>query len=181
MEKAKNWFSRINNVLMASCLAVMAVLVFGNVILRYAFSSGITWSEEVSRFLSVWMTFLGAIAALKENKHLNVDMFLNKLPKNVKVVVLIIGQLIMLCVLWLLLEGTWKMTLMSVSSLAPATGLPLSYVYGVGVVASIGMGVLVVYNIVRILFQKKSLNDAIGEKRDHKDVQYHVNAAGGEK
>ncbi|MEW9669540.1 TRAP transporter small permease [Ammoniphilus sp. 3BR4] len=181
MEKGKKWFSSLNNILMASCLAVMAILVFGNVILRYAFSSGITWSEEVSRFLFVWMTFLGAIAALKENKHLNVDMFVNKLPKNIKVVVLILGQLIMLVVLWLLLEGTWKMTLMSVSSVAPATGLPLSYVYGVGIVASIGMGALVLINIFRILFPKKSLNEKTAEKRDPEDMSYHVNAAGGEK
>lgn len=181
MEKGKKWFSSLNNILMASCLAVMAILVFGNVILRYAFSSGITWSEEVSRFLFVWMTFLGAIAALKENKHLNVDMFVNKLPKNIKVVVLILGQLVMLGVLWLLLEGTWKMTLMSVSSLAPATGLPLSYVYGVGIVASIGMGALVLINIFRILFPKKSLNETTAEKRDPEDMSYHANAAGGEK
>ena len=45
---------------------LMVVLVFGNVVLRYAANSGITVSEELSRWLFVWMTFLGAIVALKE-------------------------------------------------------------------------------------------------------------------
>ena len=48
------------------CLALMVVLVFGNVVLRYALNMGITVSEELSRFLFVWMTFLGAIIAFRE-------------------------------------------------------------------------------------------------------------------
>ena len=49
----------------AVLLAVMVVLVFGNVVLRYGFNSGITVSEELSRWLFVWMTFLGAIVGLQ--------------------------------------------------------------------------------------------------------------------
>ena len=51
--------------LIALFLAVMVVMVFGNVVLRYAFNSGIAVSEELSRWLFVWMTFLGAIVALQ--------------------------------------------------------------------------------------------------------------------
>jgi TRAP-type mannitol/chloroaromatic compound transport system permease small subunit len=42
------------------CLALMVILVFGNVVLRYALNTGITISEEVSRFLFVWLTFVAA-------------------------------------------------------------------------------------------------------------------------
>jgi hypothetical protein len=45
----------------------MVVMVFGNVVLRYAFNSGITVSEELSRWLFVWMTFMGAVVALKDH------------------------------------------------------------------------------------------------------------------
>ncbi len=57
-------------VLIAAALAVMVVLVFGNVVLRYGFNSGITVSEEVSRWLFIWITFLGAVVALQEHGHL---------------------------------------------------------------------------------------------------------------
>ena len=50
----------------ALCLAVMVVLVFVNVVLRYFFNSGITVSEQLSRWLMAWLTFLGAILALCE-------------------------------------------------------------------------------------------------------------------
>ena len=62
----------------------MVVLVFGNVVLRYGFNSGITVSEEVSRWLFVWLTFLGAIVALKEHGHLGSDMLVARLPPRGK-------------------------------------------------------------------------------------------------
>ena len=57
--------------LLAAALAIMVVLVFGNVVLRYGFNSGITTSEELSRWLFVWVTFLGAVVALNERTHLS--------------------------------------------------------------------------------------------------------------
>jgi hypothetical protein len=45
---------------------VTAALVFGNVVLPYAFNSGITVIEELSRRLFVWLTFVGAVAAMRD-------------------------------------------------------------------------------------------------------------------
>jgi TRAP-type C4-dicarboxylate transport system permease small subunit len=53
---------------------MMVMLVLGNVVLRYTFNSGITVSEEVSRWLFEWLTFLGAVVALREHAHLDSDM-----------------------------------------------------------------------------------------------------------
>jgi TRAP-type C4-dicarboxylate transport system permease small subunit len=62
----------------------MAAMVFGNVVLRYVFNSGIAVSEELSRWLFVWMTFLGAVVALKENGHLGTDMLVSRLGRTGK-------------------------------------------------------------------------------------------------
>ena len=63
----------------AALLAGMVVLVFANVVLRYAFGSGITVSEELARWFFVWMVFLGAIVGLREHAHLGVDTLLRVL------------------------------------------------------------------------------------------------------
>ena len=65
--------------MIAAMLAVMVVLVFGNVVLRYVFNSGISVSEELSRWLFVWLTFLGAVVALHERAHLGSDMLVGRL------------------------------------------------------------------------------------------------------
>ena len=63
-------FQKICHTLMASCLAVMAIAVFVNVVMRYGFSSGIPASEELSRLLFVWMVFIGATAAYPAGEHM---------------------------------------------------------------------------------------------------------------
>ena len=66
--------------LLIALLAVMVVLVFGNVVLRYAFNSGIVFSEEVSRFVFMWLTLLGALVAMHDGAHLGMTSVIAKLP-----------------------------------------------------------------------------------------------------
>src|SRR3990167_977538 len=63
-----------------ACLAVMALLVFGNVVLRYGFDSGIAVSEELSRLLFVWLVLLGAILASRQHAHIGFDTLVKSLP-----------------------------------------------------------------------------------------------------
>ena len=60
MRKIIDIYCGIFEFLIALMLALMVILVFGNVVLRYGFNSGIAISEEVARWLFIWITFLGA-------------------------------------------------------------------------------------------------------------------------
>lgn len=78
MAKISKAVNHLLHFLLFLIVAVMCILYFGNVSLRYLFDSGIPWAEEACRFLFVYLTFLGAIAGLKDNQHLGVDMFMKK-------------------------------------------------------------------------------------------------------
>ena len=80
VERLIDLYCRLLKVAIAACLAVMVVLVFTNVVMRYLFNSGIPTSEELSRWLLVWLTFLGAIVALRQHAHLGVDTLVRALP-----------------------------------------------------------------------------------------------------
>ncbi len=67
IKKLIDGYCRFISYLIAAALAVMVVLVFGNVFMRYAFDSGFIVSEELSRWLFVWLTFLGAVVAVRDN------------------------------------------------------------------------------------------------------------------
>ncbi|MFM1654734.1 TRAP transporter small permease [Brevibacillus sp. B_LB10_24] len=157
MDKTSKILNVLLNGAIALALTFMAILVFGNVVLRYLFNSGITWSEEMSRFLFVWMTFLGAIGALQDNEHLGVDMVVKKLSPLMKKVVFVLTHVLLLYVLWLVLDGSWKMTLINMDSTAPATGLPLGYVYGIGIVTSVCMAVIIIAKLYRVLFGNRTV------------------------
>ena len=73
---------KLLDALLAALLLAMVAMVFGNVVLRYAFNSGLVVSEELSRFCFVWLTFLGAIVAMREHAHLGMDGFVRRLPRT---------------------------------------------------------------------------------------------------
>ena len=87
---------RVLEVCIALSLALMAVLVFGNVVLRYAFDSGIAQSEELARLLFVWLIFLGAILASAQHAHIGFDALAARLPAGArKLLVLLTGALML--------------------------------------------------------------------------------------
>jgi TRAP-type C4-dicarboxylate transport system permease small subunit len=99
-------YCRLLDMVIALFLAIMVVLVFGNVVLRYAFNSGISVSEEVSRWLFVWLTFLGAIVA-HEGARPPGQRHARVAPAHLgKKVCLIAGHLLMLYITWLLFQGS---------------------------------------------------------------------------
>ena len=67
--KLIDWPFTVLKTFAACCLIAMIVMVFGNVVLRYAFNSGITISDEMSRYCFVWLTYIGAMVAIFRGGH----------------------------------------------------------------------------------------------------------------
>jgi TRAP-type C4-dicarboxylate transport system permease small subunit len=144
-------YCRLLEIVIALLLALMVVLVFGNVVLRYGFNSGITVSEEVSRWAFVWLTFLGAIVALKEHGHLGSDMLVSRLPAWGKRACLVLGQLLMLYITWLMFSGALTQVKINWDVQAPVTGASLAFLPGAAVVFAVSAGVLLLREIWRAL------------------------------
>lgn len=135
----------------AALLAGMVVLVFGNVILRYAFNTGITYSEELSRLFFVWLTFLGAVVAIREHGHLGVDSLLRRLPPGGAKIAVLAGQALMLWAIWLMISGSWTQTLINLHVSAPATGISMGVFYGAGLAFGIPALLLVLSDMIGVL------------------------------
>jgi TRAP-type C4-dicarboxylate transport system permease small subunit len=151
MKRLIDGYCRLLDGLIALLLAIMVVLVFGNVVLRYAFNSGITVSEEVSRWMFVWLTFLGAIVAMKEHAHLGSDMLVSKLGITGKKVCLVASLLLMLFMNWLLLRGSYEQAKINYDVQAPVTGASVAIFYGVGIVFAVSTGVLLLMELWRVV------------------------------
>ena len=151
MTKVLDVYCRVLEGVIALALAIMVLLVFGNVVLRYAFSSGITVSEEASRWLFVWLTFLGAIVALKEHGHLGSDMLVSRLPVAGKKACLVVGHVLMLYITWLLFEGSLAQAKINWDVEAPVTGASVAIFYSAGVVFAVSSAVILLRDLWRAL------------------------------
>jgi TRAP-type C4-dicarboxylate transport system permease small subunit len=134
LDKLIDGYCRLLTALIVALLAGMVVLVFGNVVLRYVANSGITVSEELSRWFFVWMTFLGAVVGLREHAHLGTDMLIGRLGRNGKRACLAVSQLLMLWVTWLIFSGSLEQARINWTVEAPVSELSMAWLSGVGVV-----------------------------------------------
>jgi TRAP-type C4-dicarboxylate transport system permease small subunit len=145
-------YCRVLKVVVALCLAAMVVLVFTNVVLRYVFNSGIATSEELSRWLLVWLTFLGAIVALRQHAHLGVDTLVKALPPRGKLICFVISYALMLYADGLLTLGSWKQSVLTYHDSAPASGISVGlFFYSSGLVFGISAAVILLYDLARVL------------------------------
>ncbi|MGY3149311.1 TRAP-type C4-dicarboxylate transport system permease small subunit [Bradyrhizobium sp. USDA 3397] len=152
MARLLDAYCEILKAAIALCLAAMVVLVFSNVVLRYVFNSGIAVSEELSRWLLVWLTFLGAIVALRQHAHLGVDMLVRALPPRGRTMCFAVSYLLMLHADGLLTLGSWKQAVLTFADAAPASGISVGlFFYSSGLVFGVSAAVILVYDLYRVL------------------------------
>lgn len=146
------WPQRLAHAAMAAALAVMAIAVFTNVVLRYAFGSGIAAAEELSRLLFVWMVFLGATAAYPAGEHMAFTSLVAKLRRRpaafTAMTVLIRGLVIAACVA--LGVGAWQQVVVGLDSVSVVLGYPTALLPLPALLAAVAIGVMALVELVRL-------------------------------
>jgi TRAP-type transport system small permease protein len=151
VEKMIDGYCRLISYLIAALLALMVVLVFGNVFMRYAFNSGFSISEELSRWLFVWLTFLGAVVAVRSNAHLGTDMLVGKLGPTGKKVCMGLSLLLMLYCLWLLFKGSYDQAVINWDTTSAVMEVSMSGFYASGMAFSVLAAPILLGDLWRLL------------------------------
>ena len=137
VDKGVSAYCKLLELLLVGLLAAMVVMVFGNVVLRYGFNSGITVSEELARWAFVWMIFLGAIIAIKDNAHLGTDTLLMRLGPMGKRVCLGLAETLMLYCAWLIFSGSLVQLKINLDVQAPVSGWSIAWLTAAGLVYAV--------------------------------------------
>jgi TRAP-type C4-dicarboxylate transport system permease small subunit len=145
--------------LLIALLGLMIVLVFGNVVLRYLFNSGITVSEEVSRFIFMWLTLIGALLVMKDNAHLGMSSVVDRLGEKGQRTCRFLSDLIAMLCCVLLAHGTWKQVVLGMDDRSPVAGIPLGLVYLCLLISSVGMAFVLLYSLWRQLTGRMALEE----------------------
>ena len=177
MRKIIDIYCGIFEFLIALMLALMVILVFGNVVLRYGFNDGIISSEELSRFLFIWITFLGAIVTMRENGHLGLDSVVRKLSLTGKKAAFAISNVLMLGCCALMFYGTLKQHGINASTASAVTEIPMSWVYGVGYITSVAMGLMIMGKLVQLAKGNFNESDLIQVQDSEEAVTAHTQEA----
>jgi len=149
---------RVLEIFITGCLAAMVVLVFGNAVLRklsdygiVLFGGGLDWSEELSRVLFVWLTFVGAVVVARDGAHLGVETLVARFGEAGRKALMVASDVLVLICCAVFFWGTWRQAPLHLGNHAPVTGISMIWVYGFGFVASIGIGLVTLARIIRTL------------------------------
>ena len=103
--KAERWLVAANGAVLMALMSGMAALVIANVFARYVFNHSFVWAEEVSRYMMIWVGFLGSGLVLRAGAHIAVDVFQDMLHRRVaqamRVAVVVVMLICIISMLWL--------------------------------------------------------------------------------
>jgi len=154
MKTAIKLFYRVLDGVLILLIGGMALMVFVNVVMRYAMNSGIPVTEELSRFFFVWLTFIGAVVAHRHNLHMGMETFVAMLGRKGRMLMMGLSDLMIIGCSGVLFVGTWKQLPINNSMLAPVSGIPMSWVYGTGIFTATCIILITLERLVRLLTGK---------------------------
>ncbi len=105
------------------CYAVMTLIAILGVFFRYVMQSPFMWTEEAARYLLVWLGFTAISMALRQNRHIKVDIMAAIAPPSVQ---LIIGYVVDVLVALFFMVLLWQGWLMTKNNIMAASTLPVS-------------------------------------------------------
>ena len=139
---------------------IMIIDILATVIMRYIFDTGLTWAEEVGKYSSVWITFLGASIATYEASHAEIIVFIQLFPKWAQKIAQILVQVILLACCCVFFWYGIPLVQMTINDLSPGMHLRLGLVY---LALPVSFGIMVpgiILRMIRILHPKSEETDS---------------------
>jgi TRAP-type C4-dicarboxylate transport system permease small subunit len=174
VQKLINLFFKLLEFLVVACMVAMVVMVFGNVVLRYGFNSGILVSDELSRYCFVWLTYIGGMVAMHERAHVGVDIVVKRLPLLGKKICFALSELLMLAVNVLFFIGTWKMHELQLTNVSPVLGMSMIWIYGIGYVVSVVIGAINLHALYMLFSGREQERDLVQVRRSEGAAEAEV-------
>ena len=144
--------------IVAFLLVAMSVTVFGNVVCRYFLDFSLGWYEEISRFLLIWIVFLGAVIALIRGDHLAIDLLSFALPPRANRMLVVLVDVLVLVSLAIMFQGAWDMAIDSLQSGWVASSVPIPYgcVY---MVAPVSAALMFIQTLIKMTGDIRTLKE----------------------
>jgi TRAP-type transport system small permease protein len=151
LKSLSRWCNRTSKVLVIGMMAVMSVVVLAQVFLRYVVQASLSWSEELARYLMVWIGLFGASLALQEGRHIEVTLLLDRMPRALRKILMGIALVAVLGFLGLVFYQGVVLTRNIWLQRSPAMSLPMVIPYAAIPLGSVFMMIQVLLALCRLV------------------------------
>lgn len=138
---------RVTLVICAILLAVMTGVIFLLVITRNFLEFSYPWSEEITRFMLIWLVFLAAAALVYRQDHISLDLLPNALPPKLRALMLALINSLIFLVVAVLTQQSWNLLESRSGTRSPALDLSLGWVY---LAIPVGAALMLIFSAHRV-------------------------------
>lgn len=142
--------NKVFGYILAFVLAFMTVIIFWQVIARYVVGSSLSWSEELSRFLMIFMVLIGSSLALRDGKLISVEVAQDALKGKAKKWLKVITHVISIVFYVILMVYGLRVAESFGNQIAPGTRISMYFIY---LSLPIG-GLLLLMNSITCIFEE---------------------------
>lgn len=154
--KSHMYLEKIENLVLSVLLFSILLLIIAQVYFRFFTESSLTWSEELSRFLAVWLVFLGSTVGIRRHLHIQIDLLYEKLSRKAGLVFHTIRSAIMLAFLSVIFMGSIAMLEIVSIQFSPGLGVQMKIVY---MILPISMGLMIIILLGQFILKWKKKED----------------------
>ncbi|PAE95313.1 MAG: C4-dicarboxylate transport system permease small protein [Shouchella clausii] len=147
----KRFFHHLDDYLGVLALSGIIVLISANVFFRFVLNSPITWTEEVSLALFIWLTFIGISSGIKHNSHVGIDYFVRKMPEKIRHYVQV-ARLVVILAATILVFVYWgaAFAIHGVAKVTPVLGISYTFI---NLAVPIG-SLLAVFHLLKVFLKR---------------------------
>lgn len=157
MKKVLHWLDEdLESTICMILLSSFTVVLFLQVVMRKVFNNSLSWSEELARYLFIWMVFIGISYGAKQMKHLKIDVFLKIFPKKIRPYIIIFADVIVLVFAAIVFYSAYVIVMQyfKLGASSPALKIPTWFVQSASLV---GYGLTFIRQIQAIIYRIKEL------------------------
>jgi TRAP-type transport system small permease protein len=149
LQRVNGWIEKYEYGMSMATMGISTLITIVQVVTRYGFNHPLTWPEEFSTLLMVWMTFAGAGYLLKKRMHIEIDFLTNFLPKKWQKTIDLFNYFLMFCFCLVAAWGAYKLQAFQSRHYTVALRIPKNYFSLPVLIAGVSMCLYLVFAFIK--------------------------------
>ncbi len=129
IKKLRRIVNKAEDVMSVSIIILLCIVVFLQVFFRYVVNKPLAWSEELARFLSIYLVYIASSVVLRDDSHMSMDYVVQLLPIKARVFIDILGKVIISSFLILAIVKSLTLVRVAFTQLSPSLDIPMGIIY----------------------------------------------------
>lgn len=127
--KFRHYINKAEDIVVIIDISILSIVVFLQVFFRYVLNAPLAWSEELARYLFIWLVYLASAVVLRDDSHMSMDYFINLFPSSIRIGIDIFGKFVISLFLLVGIRESFTVVNITMMQTSPSLDIPMGFIY----------------------------------------------------